>query len=302
MKTKVNFQTQFYFVRSFSINIEAVADQAVITVPSATVIGQEDTPIPIPNLTASLFDTNAMNGGEVLSVVITGVPEDTRFNAGSQNGKGSWVFPVSALDTLTITPPEHYSGTMNLQLEAFTFESSNGDEVSVSAPFTVQVEPRADEFLIVARDVALVNSPSGLEYVDLELRLVDQRGTDEAGERAPEYVSFVFENVPAGVRMIPIEGGRLESNGNTFSFTGTAEQASALYMVTGPGTQRKFDNIVDVSGFSVDGESRLANGDRFRVSVDQADRESQSLVADDDTATTLEGGEGNDVLTGLGGE
>lgn len=284
----------------FTINIRAKADEALITVPSQIVVGNEDEAIPIPDLSAALADTNAENGGEVLSVVITGVPEDTRFNAGSQNGEGSWVFPVDALDTLTVTPPQHFSGTMNLTLEAFTFESSNGDETSVSKPFTVQVNPVPDSFLIVARDVDLDESPSGLGYLDLELRMIDDRGTDETGERLPEYVSFTFENVPEGVRFLPTLGGRLTTDGSgTFVFTGTPEQAGALNLITGPGTDAQVSKI-DVSGVSIDGGVALVNPvrDQFQFTVDMNDETSVALSG----PGPLVGSNGNDILSGDSGD
>lgn len=297
--------TVFCCCSSFTINVKAKADEATLTVPEVTVVGVEDTSIPIPDLSAALTDTNAENGPEVISVVIDGVPEDTRFSAGAQNGEGSWVFPVDALASLEIIPPEHFSGTMNLTLRAFTFESSNGDEVSTSAPFTVEVNPVADPFLVVFRDVALDASPSGLGYIDPELRMTDQRGTDEIGERPPEYVTFTFENIPDGVRMIPELGGRLTKQGSgTYVFTGTAEQAEALNLITGPGTKAKFNYIIDVTAVSIDGGNVLTTPvkDDFRLSIKENDSTSSTVDAEDDSDTLLEGGEGNDILTGLGGD
>lgn len=294
--SQLNFVFLFVFFSAFTIVIGAVADEALITVPSEIVVGSEDEAIPIPDLSATLVDTNGENGGEVLSVVINGVPEDTRFNAGSQNGQGSWVFPVNALETLTITPPQHFSGIMNLTLEAFTFESSNGDETSVSKPFAIQVNPVPDSFLIVARDVDLDVSPSDLGYLDLELRMIDERGTDEAGERPPEYVTFTFEKVPDGVRFLPTLGGRLTTDGSgTFVFTGTPEQAGALNLITGPGTNAEDKNI-GVSGVSIDGGVVLSTPvrDQFRLSVGENDDTSVALSG----SGPLVGDIGNDVLTG----
>lgn len=272
--------------------------------PSTPVVGDEDSEISIPDLSATLADTVTENGEEVVSVVIEGVPEDTRFSAGSQNGAGSWVFPVDALDTLTITPPEHYGGTMNLTLRAFTFESSNGDETEVSESFQIQVDPIADGFLIVARDVVLATSPSDLGFADLELRMIDDRDTGDPNELGPEYVVFTFDNVPDGVRMIPTSGGRLTTDGSgTYTFTGTADQASALNLITGPGTDAKFNYFIDITGVSVDGDNVLSPAitDQFRLTVSENDSTSVDRVAADGSNTLLQGDVGNDILTGLGG-
>jgi hypothetical protein len=129
---------------------------------------------------------------------------------------------------LAIIPHEHYSGTMDL-----TF--SNGDETSVSLPFEVEVTPLADEFLIVARNVELQGSPSGLGFLELEFRPVDERGVEgedgiQDGERLPEYATFTLTDVPDGVRVIPTLGGRLtvvdtdpDDGTRTWTFTGSAE-------------------------------------------------------------------------------
>lgn len=292
----------------------AVADQAIITVPEVTVTGSEDSVIPIEGLSATLADINVVNGGEAMSIVISGVPEDTRFTQGSQTGDGVWIIPEAELATLAIIPPEHYSGTMDLTLTAFTFESSNGDETFVSLPFEVEVTPLADEFLMVARNVELQASPSGLGFLELEFRPIDERGVEgedgiQDGERLPEYATFTLTDVPDGVRVIPTLGGRLtvvdtdpDDGTRTWTFTGSAEQADALNLVTGPDAKQGFYTI-NVTGVTIDGDSQLTPpiADDFRLDIDEDDDDSLSLIAPDDGDSELEGDHGNDVLIGLGG-
>jgi hypothetical protein len=267
-------------------------------------VGTEDTTFPIPGLSAALTDTNPTNGEEVLSVVIAGVPEDTRFSAGALNAQGSWVFPVEALPTLQITPPEHYSGTMDLTLQAFTFESSNGDEAVVMAPFEVQVDPVADSLLIVPEEVDINQLPSDPVGLNLNLRTVDQRGTNEPGERAPEYTQFIFENVPEGVRFVPTLGGRLiDEGGGRFVFIGTVEQTEKLHLVTGSGTVGVVRNDVAITAVTMDGDSMLDPPviDSFPLRIRRDDTRSLNAQAPDNSDTELVGDTGNDVLVGLGG-
>lgn len=71
-------------VHTVSINIVADADVPTVpaSIPSAT--GAEDfaTGIALSGLSASLNDLVTANGGEILSVVISGAPFGTRFSAG----------------------------------------------------------------------------------------------------------------------------------------------------------------------------------------------------------------------------
>jgi Ca2+-binding RTX toxin-like protein len=294
--------TSCFYCRSFTIDVVAEADEAVITVPGTITGGDEDTRIPIMGLSAALVDTNTDNGGEILSVVIQGQPENTRFSAGTQNGEQnglfSWLVPVDELATLEVIPPEHFSGTMALTLRAFTFETSNGDLTDIGLPFTVEVTPVADEILFLAGDVVLPTSPSDLVLSDLALRMIDERGF-EVGETAPEYVQFTYTNVPTGVRLIPTMGGRLESDGSgAWIFTGTPAQASSLFFITGPGSVERFNNVVDVDAISLDGAStQAAFNDNFRLTID-ADDDDSLILTKAAKSGTFEGDDGNDVFVG----
>ena len=303
--------------RTFTIDIKAVTDPAIITVPNATITGNQDATIFINGLSAILVDNVTDNGPEIISAIITGVPEGTIFSAGAQTGFGTWVIPVSELPNLEITPPEFFAGTMNLNLTAFTFESSTGEEVQVSAPFVVEIDPIPDTFLIVARNVVLDPSPSDLTFSDLELRMRDNRTVIEPLEIPNEYVEFTYAGLPTGVRLVPAAGGRLIDNGGgSYTFTGTPDQANQLFLQTGPGTLEQFDYPISVSGVSIDGGVTLSPAitDNFRLTVNADDTDSLSLsgpallggigndiLTGDGTSSTVDGGAGNDLIIGGGG-
>lgn len=285
----------------------AVTDEAIITVPDATVTGAQDTTIDIVGLSATLVDTVTDNGPEIISATISGVPKDTIFSAGNPTGFGTWVIPVADLPTLRITPPEFFAGTMNLTLTAFTIETSLSGpdaEVNVSLPFFVDIDPVADTFLIVANNVQLdtMDNPTDIGYSDLALRMTDARDEIEPGEIPNEYVEFNYTGLPTGVRLLPQGGGRLIDNGGgSYTFTGTPAQASQLFLVTGPGTVEKFFDLITVSGASIDGPAKLDPPitDTFRLWVGQDDTDSVSLTAPGDVVLgELNGGIGNDILTG----
>jgi hypothetical protein len=273
-------------IKSFVVVVTAVADPPTITVP-ASVNGDEDTSIPIPGLTAALNNTV---GTEVLSVVIRNVPEESLFNAGFNNGDGSWTIPVDALSTLEIRPPEHYAGNMTITFVAISLELSNGDEAESAAFVMVNVAPIADEFLILAKDVTL--NSTGLVALDLNVRMEDTRGTLD-GEISAEIITLTLDSVPTGVLLVASLGGSVVNNGDgEWIFSGTEDQANALQMASGPSTASA-DAIVTISGITRDGDSELTPPitDNFRLTV-----------AEPNTPGSFsEGTGGNDILTGVAG-
>jgi len=294
------FNSRIYCCHStFTIDIEAVVDEAILTVPNFTVTANQDTTFLIPGLSAMLFDNVAANGPEILSTVIRNVPEDTLFSAGVNQGFGTWVIPVSSLPSLQITPPPYYAGTLNLTLVGITYESSNFDETEVGEPFIIELAPVADDFLILARDVEFDPVTEGgaslPKFADPSLRMLDQTGT-APGEIPPEYVEFTYTNIPDGIRFIPLEGGRLIENGSTATFIGTQTQANNLFLVTGSTTIAE-SNTMTLSAVSIDGSSTSDPlVDTFRVRSFSDDTTSLIVTSPNATSGNFEGGTGNDVI------
>jgi Ca2+-binding RTX toxin-like protein len=93
------------------------------------------TPIELPIL-AGLTDTD---GSESLSVTISGIPAGWRFDAGVNNGNGSWSFTPAQLAGLHLLPPEDYVGTVNLTVTATATETVGGDSATTSQSFSITV-------------------------------------------------------------------------------------------------------------------------------------------------------------------
>jgi len=289
--------------RTFTIDIAAVVDEAILTVPNFTVTADQDTTFLIPDLSAILFDNVTENGAEVLSAVIRNVPDDTLFSAGVNQGFGTWVIPVNDLSSLQITPPPYYAGLMNLTLVGITYESSNFDETEVGEPFLIELAPVADNFLILAKDVEFdpAANIAGPALADPSLRMLDQTGTNP-GEIPPEYVEFTYTDIPAGYRFVPLSGGRLIESIGGATFIGTPAQANSLTLVTGPGTIAD-TNFITLSAVSVDGNSTSAPVvDNFRVRSFSADTTSRSVTTPNATSGEFEGGPGNDIIESGAGD
>ena len=146
-----------------------VADAPEATVSDA--VGSEDGTIAL-DVQASLLDTD---GSETLGVVVSGLPDGATLSAGTDNGDGSWTLDPADLDGLTVTPPEHFSGTLDLRLLA-TSTDANGDTATTTLPLRVDVAPVADA-------PTLTTAPlTGTEDVPLQLgigsALVDADGSE----------------------------------------------------------------------------------------------------------------------------
>lgn len=286
---------------TFSVTIAADADAPVVpaTIPASS--GTEDAAggIALTGLSASLVDTQSANGGEILSVVISGAPSGTRFSAGFNNGDGSWTIPAAALATLRIVPPLDYAGTMALTLTAIALESSNGDEAQSSRGFLVTVTPEADTVEILTPDVTV--GVGGSAALALNVRMQDDSGS-AVGETRPELIEITFSGVPAGLFLVAGLGGTLTAGTpGTWVFVGSEAQSNALSLASGPGTAAGTYNVL-LSAVTIDGVDRLDTPvlDSFLLSVAAPTNAGQALTGTSG-GNTLSGGAGNDLILGLGG-
>lgn len=126
-------------VVSMTVGVTAVADAPVLTVTHAS--GTEDRWIALSGLAASLVDTD---GSESLAVTVSGVPEGATLSAGTSVGGGTWSVPVASLSSLSLLPPEHFSGVISLTLRAVATEAAGGSAETVRT-VTVTVAPEADQ-------------------------------------------------------------------------------------------------------------------------------------------------------------
>jgi len=253
----------------FQVDVSAIADPPIVSVP-ASFTGPEDSYIPLWGLAASLKDTVTTNGAERLSLLISGCPPGSLFNVGYNNGgEGdtvSWAIPVADLPNVEFLPPLHFSGNLTLTLTAISLEP-NGSEAETSEAMSVTIEPRADKFLILTKNV--VTTADSVADLTLNLRMEDTRGTF-LGETPEETAILTFTNVPTGVSFQAPSGGSIVDNGmGEFVFSGTELQANALQLVTSSEAVAGRTEIA-ISGVTVDGGDTLATAivDSFRLDIE----------------------------------
>jgi hypothetical protein len=104
--------------------------------------------------------------------------------------------------------------------------------------------------------------------------------------------------------MIPTNGGRLVQDGpDSYEFIGTLEQMNGLSFLTEVGARREFNNVIEFTAVTVDGDSTLPLvSDTFPLRILQNDFTSAVLEAMDDSNTggmdILRGGDGANILVG----
>ncbi|MXQ11470.1 hypothetical protein, partial [Microvirga makkahensis] len=170
----------------FQVRVDAVADAP--RVMALDVAGREDEPIGL-DLSAALADTD---GSEELSTVtITGIPAGAFLSHGSRASDGGWVVDPADLPHLVLTPPENYSGILDLTARVTSRESASGSASTTEVPFKVRVSAVADKPEIRAENVA------GKEDDAIPLKL-DAKLTDTDGS---EVLSVTILNVPEGASL-----------------------------------------------------------------------------------------------------
>jgi hypothetical protein len=272
-----------------TVTVAAVADAPVAV--AANSIGDEDTAISLVGLSANLADND---GSEVLSVKISGVPDDTILSAGTNNGDGSWTVSPADLATLSLTPPPNFSGTLSLTLEAFSLETSNGDTATATAAFDVNVNPVGDDVLIK------FFRQKGDEGTDIDLKLRTQLGDNtgnSAGENPRETVEITFTNVPIGAAINAPGGGTItDLGGGSWFFEGTQAESRALTIFS-TGIDGKY--FIDISAVSNDnGVLGVPTVGTKKIIFTKVDDQTVNGTGGDDV---LAGAAGDDTITGLAG-
>jgi len=244
----------------FGVSVAPVADLPVLKV--AAVSGSEDSSIPL-SISASVPGNE-----EVASIKVSGVPEGATLSAGTDNGDGTWTLAgddLAALDSLSLTPPADWSGSMALSVTA---ESSDGGFAMAS--FGVTVAPVPDV-------PALSVSPAaGTEDSAIPLSVSASVAGDES------VASLTISGVPEGATL----SAGTDNGDGTWTLAGDDLAALDSLTVTPP-SNSSADFALAVTATSTDGGVATAS---FTVTVAPAADlptlrvDDVTVVADDDGA------------------
>ena len=161
----------------FDVYIEPLADVPQLAVSDA--VGAEDGTIALTLAASMPADTTEA----LYTITIEGVPDGATLSAGLDNGDGTWTLTPDLMDGLTLTPPQDFNGTINLNVIA-----TSTDGGTAVAPMGVNVTPVADVPVIALTDA------SGSEDNTIALTIE----TSMPGGTTETVDSIIITGVPDG--------------------------------------------------------------------------------------------------------
>jgi len=121
---------------SFSVNVNACADEPNINIGSSEITQYPNTPVPL-SINASLNDTD---NSEFLSVIVSDLPSGSTLSMGSKHGDGSWIVNSDQLENLKIVLPDNYLGDFQINVTAIATEQENDQKAQVTKTINVSVQ------------------------------------------------------------------------------------------------------------------------------------------------------------------
>ncbi|OAZ08309.1 hypothetical protein TH4_18415, partial [Thalassospira tepidiphila MCCC 1A03514] len=235
---------------TITVDVEGVADRPTLDVSDAQ--GLEDTAIAL-DIDAAMTDPS-----EVLSVIVSGVPDGAELSAGTDNGDGTWTLDADDLSGLTITPPENYSGSFDLKVVA---QSRDGDSVASTAdPIRLTRGSSGGNSTITVEVTGVADAPtldvsdaSGNEDNAIALN-IDAGLTDSS-----EALTVTISGVPDGATL---SAGANNGDG-TWSLS--SEQLEGLTITPPEDFSGSFD--LGVTATSADGSDVATTTDSITVDV-----------------------------------
>ncbi|MBK5924754.1 hypothetical protein CCR90_13430 [Rhodovulum sulfidophilum] len=151
---------------SLTVTAAPVADAPVLNVTDALGVAGEPVDLSISAATV------VADGTEVLSIVLSGLPEDAFLTAGRNMGGGVWSLDAQQLDGLQLLPPQDWFGEFALTVDAHATIPGTGDIASNTAVIDVQVPEPAPIATEVVVDIApgfTVDSTASLSRIVVTL-------------------------------------------------------------------------------------------------------------------------------------
>ncbi|MGB0467505.1 MAG: tandem-95 repeat protein [Pontibacterium sp.] len=170
-------------IQTLRVDVSQVAEAADLTVSAAT--GNEDSAI-------ALAISVQTEPGEVVTVLVSNVPDDAELSAGNRNAAGVYQLTVDELEGLSLTASNPGSFILGIEVQT----AVNGSASSSSEVLPVVVEAVADQAVITAPD--LMTAIEG-ELVPFDIDLNLPQGS-------AELVALEISGVPAGAQLLTAGG------------------------------------------------------------------------------------------------
>jgi large repetitive protein len=161
--------------------------------------------------TGMTVSTNDVDGSEQLvSLVIHNVPEGFLVGSAQNMGNGDWKITVNAnsfnLSDIKLIPPEDFSGSVNLEVTAYTKEALDAlPKEAGTHEFTVEVAPVSDVVDIIGSGPDSIATGRENENITINLNVQARDNTNSytgtatnVSENAPENLLLTIHGVPQG--------------------------------------------------------------------------------------------------------
>ncbi|KTD45277.1 structural toxin protein RtxA [Legionella quinlivanii] len=187
--------------------------------------GNEDVAggVPLSGMTVNTTDTDGSE--KIVSLVIRGVPDDFLISSAQNMGNGDWKITVNAasfdLSSIKVIAPENFSGSLDLEVVAFTKEAlaalpGSGGSHSIH----LDINPVSDPVDIIGAGAA--STASGIENGQISINLNFQArdnvdsyngSATNVQENGPESLLITVKGVPTGseIQLPAGVNGTLES-------------------------------------------------------------------------------------------
>ncbi|MCL1046554.1 VCBS domain-containing protein [Shewanella electrodiphila] len=129
------------------------------------------------------------DSSEDLSVSISGLPSGSILSAGTDNHDGTWTVQQAELSGLTLTPPQDYSGQLNLTVTAISTDGT--DVATTDSDLRINITPVAETSTLSGSDIS-VDEDSGAVALGINLNIHAD---------ASETQSLLIEGVPASASL-----------------------------------------------------------------------------------------------------
>ncbi len=197
------------FTKSIDLIVKPVNHCATLTAQNQE--GYEDSDIPITGLIAALNDND---GSEVISVVLSGVPDGAVIKDSSGtplpfNGNGKWQIPEHLMDNaghvqpLSFRPVKDFSGVVELTLNSHSHEQSLSTVCSDEQAFQITVQPVGDPITLDQIPKILTGDENTSIVFHLNAKTTD---THSDSHDHPEGLQATFTILPgSATTLIPPE-------------------------------------------------------------------------------------------------
>ncbi|WP_284205428.1 DUF5801 repeats-in-toxin domain-containing protein [Psychromonas marina] len=287
-----------------SFDVVAVNDAVTWTGPDK-IIGQEDAGgISLTGVGGSIVDVD--DSEQILSIKLTGVPDDFIIEGAANNSNGEWSISVPAnattfnLDNIKVIPPEDFSGEIELNVVVYSKEDSLDEVAENTTPLIIDVQPVADrvDTDIETEVTGTENDIAGIELI-LNIEAFDDANSylgsgSNVIEKGPESLQITLNNIPDSSSIILPSGviGTVTNNGGG-SWLVTVESSDLDKLIFHPGDANNvnWDGNIDVDIRAVDNgvvaDDSIAIDETIHVEI-EADNDAPenviptNLIADED--------------------